>query len=401
MITRHTIMTASIIVLFFTSPAIGQSTGDSRSHESNLRIIAEYDSGILYKADNLNILELHGNYHRMGRQYGMLLKDQLHKFYDSAVAEYFIKKEGFTYEEMKEKAQIIFELYPQRFKAIIDGMAETSEIEVNKLIILDQITSFSPARDKDYGSVIVTWGDYTDRRPLILGRNRSSPLLLKEAEQFLTVAVFNADDSSIPTASVAYSGQVSSLTAMNEGGLCIVHDEAICPEENIHHYDRISTNIMALAFLFDSFMMKQLDASLNTTQTDCPRIINVADRNGAYSYEHATDGIKRRPGMSGGLLVAANHFVHPDWGIKKPRTESTALSVTRRQTFLALGEKHKGTFSVETMQEVLDISVDRNGSDVPWSVYQIIAVPEELKLWLKAPHFQDWTEVDLRLLFRN
>jgi len=57
------------------------------------------------------------------------------------------------------------------------------------------------------------------------------------------------------------------------------------------------------------------------------------------------------------------------------------------------------------MTKVLDTPIDKGGAT--WTVktykttYQVIAIPEQLKLWLKSPGFQDWTEVDLSLLFRN
>jgi len=71
----------------------------------------------------------------------------------------------------------------------------------------------------------------------------------------------------------------------------------------------------------------------------------------------------------------------------------------------SVNPKYKGTFNSAVMKTVLDTSIEKGGAT--WAVetykttYQIIAIPEHLKLWLKSPGFRDWTEIDLSMLFRN
>jgi hypothetical protein len=33
--------------------------------------------------------------------------------------------------------------------------------------------------------------------------------------------------------------------------------------------------------------------------------------------------------------------------------------------------------------------------------YQVVAVPEDLKIWVRIPGVRDWTEVDLNLFFQG
>jgi hypothetical protein len=33
--------------------------------------------------------------------------------------------------------------------------------------------------------------------------------------------------------------------------------------------------------------------------------------------------------------------------------------------------------------------------------YQVVAVPKDLKIWVRIPGVQDWTEVDLNLFFQG
>ena len=399
------VVTVIAAVLLCSVPINAEEKPITRDAAPHLKYVAEFDGGILYKADVFNVIELHGNYHQMGRQYGKLLKDDLKKFYDGAVKKFLIGREGLTSEEMVVRARSVFDIYPQRFKAILHGMEETSGIELDKLMILDQIVAFPSIENRHFCSFMATWGNYTSGKSLVIGRNWDFAPSFKEFVPYLTVAVYNPDDSSIPTASIGYVGQINTFTAINEAGLVLATNEGVASGGRVFHDNRISPLILNMAFLFDSFTMKQLDAAMNTARTGFPFIVNIADRNAAYSYEWPTFGIKKRSGVHGGLLVATDHFVDSSWGIVKPNRGMADDSVTRRNNLLALADKYKGTFNSAVMKTVLDTSIEKGGAT--WAVetykttYQIIAIPEHLKLWLKSPGFRDWTEIDLSMLFRN
>jgi hypothetical protein len=50
--------------------------------------------------------------------------------------------------------------------------------------------------------------------------------------------------------------------------------------------------------------------------------------------------------------------------------------------------------------EVLDTTIDQGGpTHQQGTIYQVISVPAQLKLWIKIPGLQDWTEIGLGLLF--
>mgnify|MGYP007023841156 FL=1 len=51
--------------------------GCSNSSGSNLTPVAEYEGGALFKVGPVNVLRLRGTHYQMGRQYGMLLKNEL------------------------------------------------------------------------------------------------------------------------------------------------------------------------------------------------------------------------------------------------------------------------------------------------------------------------------------
>lgn len=71
------------------------------------------------------MFELHGSYREIGRQYGALLKKELNEVYDNLSAD-FGNKTGSTYDDMLQSGIKAFRFYPQRYKEIVYGMAETS-----------------------------------------------------------------------------------------------------------------------------------------------------------------------------------------------------------------------------------------------------------------------------------
>ena len=170
-----------------------------------------------------------------------------------------------------------------------------------------------------------------------------------------------------------------------------------------YYPDRLSIIVTLFSFLQDFATMEELGRAFKSTRVNLSSIINVADGNVAYSYECSPDDVKQRPPDRDGLLASTNHFIDPSWGIPPPDDEKNAWTVTRRNNMLALGEKNKGQFDAEKMKEVLDTTIGKDGGfTLPdMTIYQIIAVPAELKLWVKVPEQFDWQEVDLNKLFKK
>ena len=361
--------------------------------------VSTFEGGGLYKSGKLNILDLHGTYKQMGRQYGYLIKEQLHTLYKRAIEDYFIGQKGVSRETMKQTAMSLFNFYPQRFKDIMYGMAETSGLSIEKHIVLNGLELYGTI----FGcSGIASWKDYTAGGPLIFGRNYDWFDSYKEFAQYLTITVFNTD-CGIPTAIVTFAGVIYVTTGMNAKGIFLELNNGLPSGGALSYSNRVPAIINLLAFLCDCSTMEQLHASFNTTRSNFAFIINTADKNCAYSYEWPPFDIKRRTGEVEGLLVATNHFTDPAWGIEL-QDNAGFKTVLRRKNLLALGHKNKGRMNLATMMEILDTPIDKGGATWPagekiQTVYQVIAVPQELKLWVKVPGFQDWTDVDLAAIF--
>ncbi len=358
-----------------------------------------FEGGTLYRSGKIPVLDLHGTWRQMGRQYGYLLAEELQDLYSRAVVKYFMEEKGLSQETMKQAAEGLFQFYPQRFKDIILGMAETSGLFLDQQLLLNALELYGTMSGC---SGIFAWGDYTKHGPLIAGRNYDWFDSYADFARNLTVTVFHPD-SGISTAIVTFAGVIYVTTGINEKSLFLELNNGLPSGGGLSFSNRVPAIANLLAFLIDCDTRKQLDAAFQTTRPDFTFIINVADSESACAYEWPPFGLKKRCGDVEGLLVETNHFVDPSWGVVLQQNTGFK-SVLRRENLLALGQKNKGRFGPSIMMKILDTPMAGGGATWPLeggirTVYQIIAVPEDRALWVKVPGFQDWTGVDLKMLF--
>lgn len=390
--------TAAFILLIF---AVIFLYVQPASAAAGVKFISSFEGGKLYRSGKINVLALQGSYHQMGRQYGHLLDGELKKLYKNSVVDYFQKRKGLSTGSMKKAAMSLYQFYPQRFKDIITGMAETSGLSLDEQIMLNAL--------EYYGSMsgcsgIIAWEEYTKNQPLIVGRNYDWFDKYTEFAQSLTLTVFNPD-TGIPNAIITFAGVIYATTGMNAEGIFLELNNGLPSGGTLSYANRVPAIVSLLACLNDYRTMGQLDAFFNTTRTDFAFIINTADRSRGISYEWAPFDHRRRNGDAEGLLVATNHFTDPSWGIVL-QDNAGFETVRRRNNLLALGHKNKGKIDLKKMKEILDTPMSDGGATWPAkgsirTVYQVIAVPESLQFWLKVPGYQDWTEVDLKKLFKK
>ncbi len=336
----------------------------------------------------------------MGRQYGHLLSGELKGLYKNAIVDYFQQLQGLSDEEMNKTAMSLYRFYPQRFKDIIHGMAETSGLTLKQQIMLNAIELYGLMSGC---SGIIAWGEYTNKQPLIAGRNYDWFENYVEFAQSLTVTVFNPD-SGIPNVIITFAGVIYASTGLNAEGIFLELNNGLPSGGSLKYDDRVPAVINLLASLNDCSSLDQLDAFFNTTRTEFTFIINAADASRGVSYEWAPFEHRRRNGDAEGLLISTNHFTDPSWGIVL-QDQAGFETVLRRENLLSLGQEKKGEIDLGAMKEILDTPMDKGGATWPVdgnvrtpyrTTYQIIAVPASLRLWLKVPGFQDWTGVELR-----
>jgi hypothetical protein len=388
------------LLLMMVLPGAALSVPPGAQKPGIMKPSAEFEGGKLYRAGAFSVLELKGSYRQMGRQYGMLLKDELNILYDIAIEKFFIKKRGMSRERLTTIARAIFDRYPQRYKEIIKGISETSGLGIENQILLNAVEWYPKINHLDYGacSGIAAWGPYTSGGPLVFGRNNDDDPLYREFARFLVVVVFKPAGGGFPAAVINYAGAVYNPTGMNSEGLFLEMNAGPWMGFSL---DRISIFTTLFSFLQDYASIPEVDRAFRATLTNISAIVNVADRNGAVSYESSLYDTRRVDSKTEGLLAMTNHFVGPDWNLSQINDRLAEMTITRRGNLLLLGDKYKGTFNPKVMMKVLDTKIGEGGATVDSTIYQVIAVPERLTLWLKVPGIQDWTEIRLGPLFRE
>jgi hypothetical protein len=173
--------------------------------------------------------------------------------------------------------------------------------------------------------------------------------------------------------------------------------------------ERIPAPISLFSMLLDFEDMPRLDAAMHKINTDAAFIINAADAATAASYEWAPAGLKKVPPSREGLLFPTNHFVG-DWGPAAP-DDSFFMTATRMNNLLSLADTRRGAIDVEGMKRVLETPLDKGGDtfykagrlgdvSLPYTAYQVIALPGRRTLWLKLAGYRDRAEVNLVDYFR-
>jgi len=370
---------------------------------TELKYIAEFQGGKLFRAGDVRVVVLKGNYRQMGRQYGALLKDDLQAMY-TAIEEVFLnnpdEKKRMPPDELKTISWTLFNRYPQRYKEILNGMAETSGLWLDKILLVNALEWFPKINKLSYGkcSGIATWGPYTNG-PVIFGRNDDDdPAYLAFARP--VVAVFKPNDGSIPAALINYPGVIYNATGMNADGLFI---ELNSGNDMGFSLDRVSIFTTLFLYLQEYHNLAELDRAMRSTLVDISSIITVADPTRAYSYECSLWETKRRDQDAEGIVAAANEYSHPDWNITPLNPQKDPGANQRRKgNLLKLGALYKGKITPKVMmQDIMDVDIKKGGATHGGTIFQIVAAPADRKIWVKVPKRVDWTEIHLAPLFQK
>jgi hypothetical protein len=71
-----------------------------------------------------------------------------------------------------------------------------------------------------------------------------------------------------------------------------------------------------------------------------------------------------------------------------------------------MGEQYKGSIDAPVMMEIFDTTIPTGGPTFPddsplETYYQIVALPAQGTLWLKARGYSGWERMDLKPLFSS
>jgi len=383
LIPKKTALPALVAMLVASSMLSGCSGGAPQV--SGLKYVSSFEGGHKYLAGKIDVLLLSGTYNEMGRQYGGMMKEEMHEY--SAYIDKMLARPDVAREFTDKLKANPLQKYPARFREIVNGMSETSGLSVEKMSSLDL----------NYCSAEAAWGSYTGGGPLVVGRNNDFPGVPPGSDKFSNIVVYNPSDGSLPCAFFADVGAVSADTGYNCNGLMIESNDAL--EGSRPTPDRMLFSLEMPQFMFDSANLDTLSTEVASTRPNMPQICLVCDKNMGISYELTSTDYRKAPPTADGLVVQTNDFVDPDWG----ETQSnSATSDQRYDNMLNLANQNKGKIDVATMKKMMSTPMSEGGPFRPGeTVAKQVFVPATLEYWAAIPGYQEWVQVPLKALFAN
>ncbi|MBC8456590.1 MAG: hypothetical protein H8D67_01170, partial [Deltaproteobacteria bacterium] len=269
-----------------------------------------FEGGKLSKSPSgsFYIAELHGTFHQMGRQYGLLLKQQLGEFYKEAVTDFLVGEQGLNYEQLVGLGQVYYDKFPQIFKEYIDGMTETNGLSMDQTKIMSSVFLMIYYTGC---SSLSAWGDYTPDHTVVTGRNLDlASENLRRFSKYFHIVVWNPIGSPASVANIDFIGSLFYQTAINNKGIFLELQNGQSADTTSCS-GRETVNHILLESLFRNTSGAEVDRWFNTTLTAAGLIMNASFPDHATIYEWATYRVVARPAE--GPIAAPNDLVDPSW----------------------------------------------------------------------------------------
>ena len=356
---------------------------------------ADTSKATKFKVGPVSVVDLHGTWYEMGRQFGDLMKDELHDIYD------FLQTIIAANQGNSDKTDSIVEQQksqtPYRICEFMKGAAETSGLTYDQIHMINAVERIGGL---PHCSVAMAWGDYTDGS-LVIGRNYDYADYFSQIADDVSVTIYHPADGALATATIGYVGEIYAVNAINEAGIFLELNNGK-PSANIKSPNyRFTGTTMLFDIMFDADDLNDIDLFFNTTNSSSSSIINVADSQKGVSYEWCPIDVKHGESENPeGLLVSTNYFLNPEWDFPVPSDADSWNAITRRENLLKLLDSKKGSVDVSVMQDIIATPFEDGGAMLDLTVYQLVVVPETFELWIRVIDAEDdaWFSVDLASL---
>ena len=358
---------------------------------------ADTSKATKFKVGPVSVVDLHGTWYEMGRQFGDLMKDELHDIYD------FLQTIIAANQGNSDKTDSIVEQQktqtPYRICEFMKGAAETSGLTYDQIHMINAVERIGGL---PHCSVAMAWGNYTDGS-LVIGRNYDYADYFSQIADDVAVTVYHPADGALATATIGYVGEIYAVNAINEAGIFLELNNGK-PSANIKSPNyRFTGTTMLFDIMFDADDLNDIDLFFNTTNSSSSSIINVADSQKGVSYEWCPIDVKHGESENPeGLLVSTNYFLNPEWDFPVPSDADSWNAISRRENLLKLLDSKKGSVDVSVMQDIIATPFEDGGAMLDLTVYQLVVVPETFELWIRVIDAEDdaWFSIDLLSLLK-
>lgn len=385
-----------LFLLFFCSSVCGTAAFAAPAQELDTTApSASFEQGRAFKSGAIKVIDLHGTWHEMGRQYGHFMSGELREIW-SAKLQPFMAEHPDKSILMKKMAQKNAQAAPYKYREIIQGMAETSGLPLSQLELVDMVERVAGITQC---SALAVWGDYA-KGALIYGRNYDFYPSFNVLSNDIVVSVYHPADGSLAVATIGYAGEIYAVNALNESGIFVELNNGSPSSSGKRASNRLHATTSLFSVMEDADSLTYLDSFFATTNTNAAYLIGAADAKSARSYEWDISGTQRGDSTTPpGVMVMTNHFVAPEWNRPLPTDEKSWQSLTRRKNLLNLAEEYKGKIDASCMMELIERDIASGGSKSELTRYELTIQPENRLIWLKIPQAADWTKINLNHLF--
>ncbi|MDX8339041.1 C45 family autoproteolytic acyltransferase/hydrolase [Draconibacterium sp. IB214405] len=389
----------------------------------DVKHVKDSNGGSLYKIGPLDLIVLNGTYKEMGRQYGELAKEKM-----VATRDYwkkvFMDSGKLTFESIMEVIGTPFYTSaPKTLKDLYSGVAETSGLSLNEVVIMDNWIMLILLGRRAGCSSLVAWGSKTVDGTAYMGRNLDFPNFARELiVKTGIITVLNPVGGDFGVAGMGIAGTLAGYNdQMNSEGLYTEFNNGIGSIEPVTYSNRFDLPIYVNQTLQKFSKIEELKVVFNTVKANYPCILGVCQPDQGAHFELSPETYAVH--VSDEYSLRANQFMSPSWGIPnlpgatgwytKPRIEAW------HEAFKATGKsKFDETVFMEVMNapmwnddgsltgtgfSVFEAGQERSaggGESGDVTMYQIITHSAELKWWVRIPTFTGWLEIDFKKYFK-
>lgn len=366
--------------------------------------------GRLLEKDGIVMVELFGDWHEMGAQYGRLAKPYLEDvlaFIDrnlapspEATAEDDISNVRATTtdasqpsaaEKASDIADKLFANYPDYLKDFFDGASASSGISLDRLKLCNAVEYIEGCF---FCSAMAVWGDWSEGG-LVFGRNYDAASYA-EIDKDVIVTVYHPDNG-LAAATIGYAGEIYCVNGLNEKGIFIELNNGMPSAGSDIHWEICPSTSELFDLLFKAEDLDDVDNFFETTRSAASFLIGVADSCEARVYEWCYDGVKRSDAVTpDGLMVSTNHYAHPEWEYPTPADADSWNSLSRRANMLSRADENKGKIDVGAMEAIMSTSIEDGGPYHHLTRYQLVVVPSDMTISINLSCYGRWVDLDLK-----
>ena len=342
----------------------------------------------------MRIIKLYGTWSEMGEQYGLALKSDLNKIYDTMYGTYFD-----LHPELRapwtDFALMLLDSYPAYLKRFFEGLTRSSGLDKAKLALVNAVEYLHGLGECSF---LAARGEKTENG-LILGRNYDYTKFYRRLAGQVIITVFHPSSGTQAFAIIGYAGEIWAVNGLNESGLFMELNNATPSGGTELLTDGEFATTQLFQMMLECESVTDAVRFLKSRRCCCAYIIGLTDGKELAGCEWDKTGLKLVP-QNNDTLCFTNTYQNPEWSFPVPEDNAAWHSHTRRNNLTSFVEGRTRITSND-IKHVMSLPIDEGGAYfTDKTVYQIVYEPGSGALWTRAIDGGDWEKFDFEELFK-